>query len=295
MSAAAQWLRANGYVLAGEQSAGGSGWASCSTLSVTSPEGVARRLFVKSARRSAREMFEGEALGLRVLRAARAIRVPEVIHFDDAPDGGSFLVMEHLELTGSADPAEVGRAMARLHLAEPSLAEARAGSFGFCVDNTIGGTPQPNAWQADWIEFYREQRIAHQLRLAGNDELDQLWAAVLERTDGLGALFAGMPPIRPSVLHGDLWSGNMAATPTNEPTIFDPAAYFGHHEAEWGMSWCAGLGPAFWRGYRELLPEEPGFAARRPLYELYHKLNHYNLFGGCRADSARLMRALAAK
>jgi len=95
------------------------------------------------------------------------------------------------------------------------------------------------------------------------------------------------------VLHGDLWSGNVAAV-GGEPCIFDPASYYGHHEAEWGMSWCASLGPAFWEGYRELIPEDPGFRKRRALYELYHKLNHFNLFGGgYKSDSLSLMKQLA--
>eukprot|EP00931_Biecheleriopsis_adriatica_P030279 TRINITY_DN17861_c0_g1_i2.p2 TRINITY_DN17861_c0_g1~~TRINITY_DN17861_c0_g1_i2.p2 ORF type:complete len:122 (+),score=22.21 TRINITY_DN17861_c0_g1_i2:730-1095(+) len=89
----------------------------------------------------------------------------------------------------------------------------------------------------------------------------------------------------PSVLHGDLWSGNIGSA-DGKPTIFDPAVYYGHHEAEWGMSWCASLGSDFWRGYREIIPEDPGFTSRRPLYEAYHQLNHYNLFGGGYLGSA---------
>ena len=81
--------------------------------------------------------------------------------------------------------------------------------------------------------------------------------------------------VKPSVLHGDLWSGNVAAV-EGEPCIFDPATYYGHHEAEWGMSWCASLGPAFWKGYRELIPKDEGFERRFALYEAYHQLNHYN-------------------
>ena len=85
--------------------------------------------------------------------------------------------------------------------------------------------------------------------------------------------------MKPSILHGDLWSGNIAAV-NGKPCIYDPAVYYGHHEAEWGMSWCAGFGQGFWAGYRELVPESPRFKDRRPLYEAYHQLNHYNMFGG---------------
>lgn len=203
MSAATEWLATNGYTIQKQQGGGGSGWASFGAIDVVAPDGANRRLFVKSARRSAREMFEGEALGLRALRATKALRIPEVVHFGDEKGGGSFLIMEYLELRGSADPAEFGRAMARLHLAEPSAEEARAGMFGFPVDNTIGGSSQPNTWESDWLTFYRRHRIEHQLRLAGSGELTKLWEAVLDRTSGLSTLFDGVQPIRPSTLHGE--------------------------------------------------------------------------------------------
>ena len=160
------------------------------------------------------------------------------------------------------------------------------------MTNTCGGTTQPNAWRDDWVEFFLEQRIGHQLRTAGDGTLNDEWAKVRKATNDLRSLFEGVE-VRPSVLHGDLWSGNVAAV-GGEPCIFDPASYYGHHEAEWGMSWCASLGPAFWEGYRELIPEDSGFRKRRALYELYHKLNHFNLFGGgYKSDSLSLMKQLA--
>lgn len=94
----------------------------------------------------------------------------------------------------------------------------------------------------------------------------------------LGILFDGLE-VRPSILHGDLWSGNIGSV-NGKPSVFDPASYWGHHEAEWGMSWCAGFGADFWDGYRSLIPKDPGFEDRKPLYDAYHQLNHYNLFGG---------------
>jgi protein-ribulosamine 3-kinase len=237
-------------------------------------------------------MFLGEARGLEALGASGAVAVPEVLHYADAFDGGSFLIMEYLELGGRPDPTEFGRAMAQMHLAEPREAEAKAGKFGFIVDNTIGATPQPNGWSDDWVDFFRTKRIGHQLRLARDDRLRKEWELVLAETDDLRELFDGIE-VKPSVLHGDLWSGNIASV-DGVPAIFDPAVYYGHHEAEWGMSWCASLPPAFWEGYRELIPEEQGFRRRAVLYELYHKLNHYNLFGGgYYGDSLSLMSQLA--
>jgi len=255
-------------------------------------EGADRSFFVKSSSRPCDIMFLGEALGLRAMHASKSVRIPEVLHYGDGDSGGSFIVMEFLRLSGRADAKLFGRKMAMMHLATPLAEEAQQGKFGFDVPNTIGGTAQPNAWSDDWVAFFREQRIGHQVRLASDSRISKAWKLALQTTDDLHKLFDGIS-VKPSVLHGDLWSGNIAST-GGEPTIFDPATYYGHHEAEWGMSWCASLGPSFWEGYRELIPKDPGFADRAVLYELYHKLNHYNMFGGgYYTDSLGLLGQLA--
>ena len=118
--------------------------------------------------------------------------------------------------------------------------------------------------------------MAHQVNLAGDASIDRLWQQLKPR---IQEFFDEDEVIKPCILHGDLWSGNIG-TAAGAPSVFDPACYYGHHEAEWGMSWCASLGSGFWAGYRELIPEAPKFRMRRPLYEAYHQLNHYNLFGG---------------
>ena len=165
-----------------------------------------------------------------------------------------------------------------MHLAAPDAAtapEAAGGAFGFAVDNSIGATPQKNAWADDWVAFYRDRRLDFQVTRAGDAAVDRLWRKLKPR---VGEFFDDDEAIAPAILHGDLWSGNVG-TARGAPTIFDPACYYGHHEAEWGMSWCASLGGGFWAGYRELIPEAPKFQMRRPLYEAYHYLNHLNLFG----------------
>lgn len=142
------------------------------------------------------------------------------------------------------------------------------------MDNTIGGTPQPNGWLSDWVEFFRERRLRHQLELAGDEKLMQLGNKLM---DNLECFFEGVT-VKPSVLHGDLWSGNIASV-EGVPSIFDPAVYYGHHEAEFGMSWCAGFSGSFWKAYHDVIPRAPGFEERKKIYMLYHYLNHYNLFG----------------
>ena len=292
---AERWITDNcGPISSKRSMGGGSGWASLTRYAV---EGHRCELVVKaSPSKQLEQMFLGEALGLKALRASGALAIPEVFAYADGSTSGSYLIMEYMDFSGRADPHLFGRSMALLHAAEPLAAEAKEGRFGFSVDNTIGDTPQPNRWTEGtgtmaWVEFFREKRIGHQVRLARDARLSKEWTRTLEATDGLADLFAGVD-VRPSVLHGDLWSGNIAAV-EGKPSVFDPAVYYGHHEAEWGMSWCASLPPAFWAGYREVLPKDHGFDRRARLYELYHKLNHYNLFGGgYYHDALRLMTSL---
>lgn len=243
-------------------------------------------------------MFEAEAAGLTAMHATGALHIPRVYVAGPAARGGSFIVMEHLDLGGGRSSSaphpsqrDLGERLARMHLAPPSDPAATAGAFGFAMDNTIGGTPQPNPWTADWVDFFREHRLRHMLRLLARPALTAPGEAVAAR---LGDLFDGVT-VRPALLHGDLWSGNISvAADDGAWTILDPACYYGHHEAEWGMSWCASFGPDFWAGYRSLVPEDPGFAARRRLYEAYHKLNHGVLFGGgYLADAQGLLEGLA--
>jgi len=232
-------------------------------------------LFVKTSKRPAREMFEGEAKGLEAIGSSQVIRVPKVWHYGDDPVG-SFIIMQKLDLGLPLEMREFGRAMARLHLAVPADSEACSGKFGFPVDNTIGGTPQMNTWTSDWPAFFREQRVGFLVARKRLPKLTVLWRQVLARTNGLQSLFSD-GPIRPSILHGDLYSGNYGGT-ADGPAIFDPAAYYGHHEAEWGMAWCADFTEDFWAGYREFIPKAPLFDRRKPLYEAYHMLNHAVLF-----------------
>ncbi|GBF92654.1 hypothetical protein Rsub_05023 [Raphidocelis subcapitata] len=276
-SPAADWISDNlgsGYVVR-EKFMGGSGWSS--TYVYTTEGG--KDYFVKtSGGTKAEGMFKGEQLGLSAMGATRSVRVPEVFHVGTLAAGrGAFIVMEALRLGGSPDQEALGRAVAAMHLAPPADPSAAAGLFGFGADNTIGATPQPNGWMDDWVGFYRERRLRHQLNLLGDARMTALAKPVL---DNLGFWFTDVEgAIKPSILHGDLWSGNIASA-DGRPTIFDPATYYGHAEAEWGMSWCAGFTGSFWRGYFDVAPKAPLFEKRRDLYTLYHILNHANLFGG---------------
>ncbi|KAH0980365.1 hypothetical protein GBA52_007542 [Prunus armeniaca] len=238
--------------------------------------------FVKTNRSIGPSMFEGEALGLGAMFETGTIRVPKPFKFGPLPTGGSYIIMEFIEFgSRRSNQSVLGRKLAEMHKAGKSEK-----GFGFEVNNTVGSTPQINTWSSDWIQFYGEHRLGYQLQLA----LDQYGdSTIYEKgqrlVKSMGPLFDNVV-IEPCLLHGDLWSGNISSDKNGEPVILDPACYYGHSEAEFGMSWCAGFGGSFYSSYFEVMPKQPGFEKRKDLYMLYHYLNHYNLFGSGYRSSA---------
>jgi len=240
--------------------------------------------FVKVNDRGHAPMLEAEAEGLRALRAANAVRVPAPIATGIAGER-AYLALEWLDFGHGGRDAALGRALAQLH-------RTTAPRFGGPRDNTIGTTPQDNGWTDDWCAFFRDRRIAPQLALAARHghggglqrDGEQLLAAI-------PALLSGHAP-PPSLLHGDLWSGNASCLASGEPVIFDPASYYGDREADLAMTELfAGFGADFYAAYREAWPLDDGYARRRTLYNLYHVLNHLNLFGGGYRAQAETMLA----
>lgn len=248
-----------------------------------------RRYFVKANRVERLPMFEAEADALHALAATRSVRVPRPL-CSGTTDGESFLVLEYLALRGSGDAAQLGMQLAELH----RVPQER---FGWAHDNWIGSTPQPNGWSSGWIDFWREQRLGFQLRLAASKgyggALQRDGEALLDKLD---AFFDGYAPA-PSLLHGDLWGGNHGYLDDGSPVLFDPASYVGDRECDLAMSELfGGYAPAFYAAYREAWPLDPGYTVRRPLYNLYHVLNHANLFGGgYAAQAARMIAGLLAE
>ena len=261
----------------GQQSAGGG----CinHTEILTGRDG--RRFFVKLNDRRHADMFAAEAAGLEELEAADAIRVPHPVT-QGVAGGHAFLVLEWLPLGGRGSGAELGRRVANLHRTTWT-------AFGWKRDNTIGSTRQPNPPGNDWLVFYATHRLGHQLALAGRNGIGR---QTVDRGEALRArladFFPGHTPL-PSLLHGDLWGGNFGYA-DGVPVLFDPAVYFGDREADLAMTELFGGFPAdFYAAYRETWPLDPGYGTRKTLYNLYHVLNHYNLFGGGYAGQARAM------
>lgn len=239
--------------------------------------------FVKLNGAQLLDMFEAEFAGLEDMANTGTIRVPRPL-CTGAVGGQAYIVMEYLELGGAGRD---GQAMAGRQLAE--MHRHTANAFGWRRDNTIGSTPQRNRWTSDWIEFWREQRLGFQLELAARGG----HGGRLQRLgDQLMASFGGLidhAPV-PSLIHGDLWGGNFSFSTAGEPLIFDPATYHGDREAELAMTELfGGFGGQFYAAYEEAWPLASGYAVRKTLYNLYHILNHLNLFGGGYAGQAESM------
>lgn len=250
--------------------------------------------FVKLASVETLATFEAEVDGLEALRAARALRVPEVLAVG-ATAGHAVLALEWFDLS----PQVADRSSVQARLGEGLAAQHRVAgpAFGWHRDNTIGATPQPNPRENDGVRFFQRHRLAHMLDLA---EAQGLSARTVERgrelVERCPGLFAGYRPV-PSLLHGDLWGGNWSAHAlTCEPVVFDPAVHHGDREADLAFTHLfGGFGPDFYAAYDAQWPLDGGAAARRPLYNLYHVLNHFVLFGGgyARQASAMIDRLLA--
>ncbi|HEY9199414.1 MAG TPA: fructosamine kinase family protein [Gammaproteobacteria bacterium] len=251
--------------------------------------GDGRDFFLKSNAAEQIDMFIAEAEGLREIAATRTVRVPEPVCWGVTGDT-AYLVLEYLDFGRGGNGAVLGEQLAAMH-------RVTHAEFGWQRDNTIGSTPQINTPDADWISFFRERRLGFQLELAQRNgwdsELQRLGAELMARMDGL---FDGYRP-RPSLLHGDLWSGNHAYLADGSPVIFDPAVYFGDREADVAMTELfGGFGGAFYAGYRSAWALDAGYAVRRTLYNLYHILNHLNLFGGGYGQQAlRMTQQLLAE
>ncbi len=245
-------------------------------------EAGAQRFFVKTNRAELLPMFEAEQAGLDALRRSRTIRVPRVF-LTGCAGAQAFIVMEHIELCGRPGAESLATALAAMHASFNDR-------FGFECDNTIGSTPQPNAFNPDWVEFWRQQRLGFQLALARQNGFEaRMIDAGYRLAEDLDSYFRDYRP-RPSLLHGDLWSGNQAADSAGNPVIFDPACYYGDHEADLAMMELFGHpGERFFAVYHEHFPIDPDYPLRRELYNLYHILNHANLFGGGYAGQAHSM------
>ncbi len=237
-----------------------------------------RSFFLKSNPRALPRLFESEAEGLRALRQAGCLRVPEVVATGGGRDGLPHFILMECIAAGRPGPGfyeKFGRGFAQLHQ------QALADQFGFENDNYLGSTPQPNQWTSDWVRFFRRHRLGHQLKMArrnglSDPQMDRLGQRLLDRLED----WIGHPDEPPGLLHGDLWGGNYLCDDRGDPVLIDPAAYYGRGEADLAMTQLfGGFDSSFYPAYEEVHPSAPGSQDRLEIYKLYHLLNHLNLFG----------------
>ncbi|XP_068224688.1 ketosamine-3-kinase-like isoform X2 [Palaemon carinicauda] len=265
----------------------------------------------RSSKEKARAMFDGEFESLKAMKATGTVKVPTPHIVVDNPTGGAVLCMEYLDMRSlNRHTGMLGKQLAELHLyniEEGKKAESNdsyvgqgekecqqyTSKFGFHIDTCCGYLSQDNSWCDDWVDFFA-RKLQQQLTLVekdyGDREARELWSKLQLK---LPEYFKGIE-VKPSLLHGDLWSGN-ASEIADCPVIFDPASFYGHHEFDLAIAGMfGGFSRRFWDEYHKVIPKAPGWNERHKLYQLFHNLNHWNHFGtGYRSGSLHLMRTLS--
>ena len=231
-------------------------------------------------------MFEAEFEGLEEISRSNTIKVPQPLCVGKSA-GSAYIVMEHLPIHGTHGHDSRGGSNAsldQLGIDLASMHQIKHDQFGWHRNNTIGSTPQINDLSYSWVDFYRVHRLGFQYRLAA--ELLTRGELLMSQLD---QFFTDYHP-QASLLHGDLWSGNYAIEDSGQPVIFDPAVYFGDREADIAMTELfGGFSPRFYSAYNDAFPLDSGYNTRKTLYNLYHILNHLNLFGGGYSSQAEHM------
>lgn len=244
------------------------------------------RFFVKLNDVTALPMFAAEADGLAAIAATGTFRTPTVVTYGHEGQH-AYLILEHVDvrpLRSVADGERFAETLAQMH-------RTSGERFGWHLDNFIGRTPQSNTPTENWALFFARCRLQPQLALASTNgftgDIQRRGERLIDR---LGALFLDYRP-QPALLHGDLWHGNAGVTGSGEPVVFDPAVHYGDRESDLAMSELFGGFPGvFYASYRRAARLDTGYEARKPLYSLYHILNHLNLFGrGYLREATRLI------
>jgi protein-ribulosamine 3-kinase len=242
--------------------------------------------FIKLNQPHLLSMFQAEAAGLKELIHSQTVRVPQVIACDRTEDY-AYLILEYLKLKSTTAVSEnlFAQQLARLHQQHQAF-------YGWHQENTIGITPQINQRTNSWLSFWQQQRLIPQLKRAANSGYLGKLQRQGEKLCAELKVFLDNDTLHPSLLHGDLWSGNVAANALNQPVIFDPACYYGDREADIAMTELfGGFSRNFYAAYQEIYPLDSGYSVRKTLYNLYHVLNHLNIFGGSYLHRAESMLA----
>lgn len=240
-----------------------------------------RQYFVKSSHHDL-AMYKAEQNGLEAIRDTQTIRVPKVIGTGSTQSGGSYLILEAIETENSKSVSEVelARLLAQMHR------QTQATRFGYPQSNFIGSAIQVNTWANDWKTFFVENRLRPQIKMAQNRALTTtLFNRHAEKLLSKIGDFLNDSSL-PVLIHGDLWAGNVIAAKGGLPVLIDPAVSYSDRESEFGMTTLfGGFGDEFYEAYHECWPLMDGWQERVKIYQLYHLLNHLNLFGASYFES----------
>ncbi|MCF6345392.1 MAG: fructosamine kinase family protein [Thiomicrorhabdus sp.] len=235
-----------------------------------------RNYFLKLAPLSQHSILEAEQRNLNAILQSNTLTCP-IPYATGTFQDQAWLLMEFIQLTQSGDEIQRGRDLGFMH----QQIHHKPQPFGWFEDNFIGQTLQRNSWSSDWVHFYGQHRLLPQLELSQlKGAPNTLYQSGCKLIEVLSFWFQDYQP-EASLLHGDLWAGNSAFNAQGEPVFFDPACYYGDRETDLAMTELFnGFSPEFYKGYNEIFPIHHGYPQRKPLYQLYHLLNHFNLFGG---------------
>lgn len=240
-----------------------------------------RRIFMKSNTKENLPFFTAEAAGLAAIARTKAIGTPRILGIgtDEGRGGYSFLLLEFICGRNSSRNywEDFAKQLSAMHRA-PTAGLVPGGNYGFDSDNFIGRRRQINTACDSWISFFRECRLEPQFQDAARYFEREDWKRISRFLDHLDEIL--VEPEYPSLLHGDLWSGNVITGNDGGAWLIDPAVYVGHAEADIAMTELFGGFPGnFYAAYRKVSPLQPGYECRRDVYNLYHLLNHLNMFG----------------
>jgi fructosamine-3-kinase len=244
--------------------------------------------FIKTNSPALENMFAVEANTLRQIAQSNSIRVPHVLIYGSTSEF-SYLVLEYIPLKPQLDQKKLGKQLAQMHLITNPLKHS-SNRFGWTENNYIGSTPQSNQYHQQWGSFWKNERLLYQLNLAKNKGYStNAYDAGLRLAESIPLFFTCYDP-KPSLLHGDLWGGNCASDMNDNPVLYDPASYYGDRETDIAMTELfGGFNADFYTTYNDCYTLDSGYKTRKILYNLYHILNHYNLFGGGYAKQAENM------
>jgi len=234
--------------------------------------------FVKANHANRLAMFESEVLGLNAIIETEVITTPQVIT-SGVIEEISFLALSYLPLSSSGNEFLLGQQLAKMH-------RATQASFGFTKHNFIGTTPQNDTHKDGWLTFWRDCRLLPQLELAYRNGYQNSLEKSADKLLECLPEYLGEHSPAASLVHGDFWGGNKGFLQNGTPVIFDPACYYGDRETDIAMTQLfGGFGRDFYQGYNAEWPLAPDYKTREPLYNLYHQLNHLNLFGSAYLES----------